>query len=131
VEDRLTVGGYRKDQISMSDSTARLDRLEANMDSVKTALARLEPMIIRIDERMTEMVTKAELDAIQLQFERRSNEQERRFEDRFDRIETQLARKPSTGTLRAIGIALYGILLTSLSVGSFLVPIALTRFGVI
>jgi hypothetical protein len=36
----------------------RLDRLESDMSSVKTTLARLELMIIRIDERMNHLATK-------------------------------------------------------------------------
>jgi hypothetical protein len=39
----------------MSEARAeiRLDHLEADIGEIKTTLARLEPLIIRIDERLT------------------------------------------------------------------------------
>jgi hypothetical protein len=51
----------------MSEARAeiRLDHLEEDMREIKTTLARLEPLIIRIDERLTStlpnLATKAEL----------------------------------------------------------------------
>jgi hypothetical protein len=47
----------------MSEARAeiRLDHLEQDMREIKTTLARLEPMIIRIDAQIPHLATKAEL----------------------------------------------------------------------
>jgi hypothetical protein len=42
-------------------SEARIDRLEEDMREIRTTLARLEPMITRIDAVMPLLATKAEL----------------------------------------------------------------------
>ncbi|WP_299437009.1 hypothetical protein [uncultured Rhodospira sp.] len=45
----------------MSDLTRRVETLENDMREVKGILARMEPMLIRMDERMNHLATKAEL----------------------------------------------------------------------
>jgi len=47
-----------------SDMEARVARLEEDMKEVKGILGRLEPMIIRIDERSRTAVTQADLAAV-------------------------------------------------------------------
>jgi hypothetical protein len=51
--------------VSEARAEIRLDHLEEDMREIKATLARLEPMIIRIDERLTStlphLATKAEL----------------------------------------------------------------------
>ena len=40
---------------------ARVDRLESDVRDIRTTLARLEPMIVRIDAEMGHLATRAEL----------------------------------------------------------------------
>lgn len=44
-------------------SEARIDRLEEDIREIRATLARLEPMIIRIDATLPHLATKAELAA--------------------------------------------------------------------
>ncbi len=43
---------------------ARVTRLEEDVGEIKAILRRLEPMIVRTDTRLLEMVTKADLAAV-------------------------------------------------------------------
>jgi hypothetical protein len=48
--------------VSEARTEDRLDRLEADVHEIKTTLARVEPMIIRIDAQLPRLATKAELE---------------------------------------------------------------------
>lgn len=83
---------------------ARVTSLETSMLDVKATLGRLEPLIIRIDERMNHVATKAELGGV-----------------RSD-VLLQLASKATRSTVWAMGLSVAGLVIAALAAGAVYMP---------
>lgn len=106
----------------MSDiSEHRLDRLEQDVSSVKATLGRLEPMIIRMDERLNatlpHLATKAELTeglaGVRLELADGLSAARREQSDGLAGLRSELADKPGK-TFVAVAI---GVLLAAYAAG--------------
>ena len=87
----------------------RVTRLEEAMIEVRAALARMEPVILRMDRQFQHLATKAELERV-----------------RGDVI-AELATKPSRGAMWTMGIALFGLVVAAMATGAAYLPFLAER----
>lgn len=92
----------------------RVSRLESDVAEIRAVLARLEPLIIRMDERLSHLATKAELEAL-------------RGEVKVDiaALRGDLARKPGHGAMWGMGLALFGLVVAAMAAGAAYLPLVL------
>jgi hypothetical protein len=83
---------------------ARVAKLEQDMSEVKATLGRMEPLLIRMDERMNHLATRAEL-----------------FASVGD-LKTALESKPGRAAMWTMSIALFGLTVAALAGGVAIIP---------
>ena len=115
---------------------ARVSRLEEEMGEVRAFMARIEPMIVRIDAQMPFLSTlrgQVSTDIATLRGEVSTEISTLRGQVSTDistlrgEIMAELATKPSRGAMRAMGIALFTLSLTGTAVGSVYLPYVAAR----
>ena len=83
----------------------RADRLEADVKGIKGTLERLEPLIVRMDERLKSLATRDEFNATRDTLK----DDLRRIGERTARIEGAVERMPTTLQLLGFVLAVLGI----------------------
>jgi hypothetical protein len=92
----------------------RVSRLEVDMKDLKSTLARLEPMIIRIDAQVPHLATNVEFATTKTDIERLRGD-----------VMTALASKPGRGDMWTMGIALFALVAGAMAAGAIWLPLAM------
>ena len=129
--DQAIEGGDGGSQDPVMD--ARVTRLEDDMRDVRAILARLEPMIVRIDATMpflakasdlSDLRTELKGDMASLRTELKGDMASLRTELKGDiaRLEIEIGKKASTLTVWTAGMTLLGLTMAALAAGAVYLP---------
>ena len=93
----------------------RVVTLENEMREVRAILGRMEPLLVRLDERTANLATKAELAEV------RADLKAELGEVRSD-ILVELAGKATKGTVWTVGLTLAGVIVAAMAAGAVYMP---------